>query len=44
MSNKEIVISKNIATTSVKKTKTRLKQKLNLSYEDDLTEFLKSML
>ena len=44
MSNKEIAISKNIATASVKKTKTRLKQKLNLQHEDDLASFLKAML
>ncbi len=44
MTNKEIAISKNITPASVKKTKTRLKQKLNLQYEDDLTDFLKRMI
>lgn len=44
MSNKEIGVSKNITDASVKKTKTRLKHKLNLSFEDDLSDYLKSFL
>jgi len=35
MKNKEIAISKNITPASVKKTKTRLKQKLTIPYEND---------
>ncbi|MBL4704639.1 MAG: tetratricopeptide repeat protein, partial [Flavobacteriales bacterium] len=41
MSNKEIAISKNISTESVKKTKYRLKKKLNLTTDVDLTLHLK---
>ena len=44
MSNKEIGVSKNITDASVKKAKTRLKHKLNLSFEDDLSDYLKSFL
>jgi DNA-binding CsgD family transcriptional regulator/competence protein ComGC len=44
MSNKEIGVSKNITDASVKKTKTRLKRKLNLSTEDDLSLYIKSFL
>jgi DNA-binding CsgD family transcriptional regulator len=44
MSNKEIGVSKNITTASVKKTKTRLKRKLDLSLEDDLSDYLKMFL
>mgnify|MGYP001487789005 CR=1 FL=1 len=44
MSNKEIAISKSITPESVKKTKTRLKHKLNLTFEDDLAEMLKTIM
>jgi len=44
MKNKEIAISKNITPASVKKTKTRLKQKLTIPYENDLGAYLKTFL
>ncbi len=44
MSNKEIAISKNISTDSVKKSKNRLKKKLNLTKEDNLRTHLKELL
>lgn len=44
LSNKEIAISKNIGHNSVKISKNRLKKKLNLSTEIDLTTYLKQFL
>ncbi len=44
MSNKEIGISKNISTESVKKTKHRLKKKLHLAQEISLTDYLKALI
>ena len=44
MSNKDISISKNITSASVRIAKNRLKKKLNLSEEDNLTEYLKELL
>jgi len=42
--NKEIAISKNISTNSVKVVKNRLKKKLNLNTETKLNQYLKDFL
>ena len=44
MSNKDIAISRNITPGSVRIAKNRLKKKLNISEETDLTAHLKSIL
>lgn len=44
MGNKDIAISKNISTDSVKTMKNRLKKKLNLSLDEDLHEYLNKMI
>ncbi len=44
MSNKEIAISKNMTTQTIRTTKHRLKQKLGLSKDNDLSEFINQYL
>lgn len=44
MSNKEIGLSKNITEASVKKAKTRLKRKMNLTQEHNFRDYLKRLI
>ena len=43
MSNKEISISKNMSTDSIKTTKNRLKKKLDIPISENLDDYLKGL-